>query len=87
MKRILALVCGAALALTGCGSKEREMYRDSPVGVRNEKPADVLTFPDGFSNVATKCDGHGNRVYVLFHYDSPYGGIAVVAADPSCAGQ
>jgi hypothetical protein len=46
-------------------------------------PADVVAFPDGFSNVATKCD-HGNRVYVLYHDASPYGAISVVSGDPTC---
>lgn len=39
--------------------------------------------PDGFSNLASKCDGP-NRVYVIFHNDSAYGAVAVVANDPRC---
>ena len=39
--------------------------------------------PDGFSNAATKCD-HGNRVYVIYHGDNPYGTISVVPQDPTC---
>lgn len=38
---------------------------------------------DGFSNLGTKCD-HGNRVYVVYHGDNPYGSVAVVPADPTC---
>jgi hypothetical protein len=39
--------------------------------------------PDGFGNWASKCGPDGFRVFVLFHSDSPYGGIAVVQ-DPAC---
>ena len=39
--------------------------------------------PDGFSNVATKCD-HGNRIYVIFKSDSSYGSVAVVPNAPDC---
>lgn len=85
MKLKLICVSGAALlALTGC-AKITEPFKDAPrSNVTNEQPADTVTFPDGFSNVATKCD-HGNRVYVAYHGDSAYASIAVVANDPTCA--
>lgn len=73
------------LLLTGCGAngKLTERYKDADRQATNNDPADTLTMPDGFSNAATKCD-HGNRVYVLFHQDSAFGGIAVVPNDPTC---
>jgi hypothetical protein len=72
-------------ALVSCGAqgKYTEPYNDSDRGQTNSGPADVLTFPDGFNNVATKCD-HGNRVYVIYHSDGAYGGVAVAPNDPSC---
>lgn len=79
-----AIVAGALLALTGCTDKATEKYRDAPVQSRDTTSADVYSMPDGFSNVATKCDQYGNRIYVLFHGDKPYGGITVVPQDPSC---
>lgn len=64
--------------------KVSEPWNDAPRSrTVNEQPADVISMPDGFSNAATKCD-HGNRIYVLFHSDSPYGAIAVVPQDPTC---
>ena len=86
MKRIgvvagLALV--GALALSGC-DKALEPYQDAPRGSTNKAPADVITMPDGFSNIATKCD-HGNRVYVVFKGDKTYGAIAVVPNAAGCA--
>lgn len=76
----------AFLALSGC-AKFTEPFKDAPrSGVDNGQPADLIRMPDGFSNAATKCD-HGNRVYVAYHGDSPYGAIAVVANDPTCGAQ
>lgn len=78
-----------AVAVTGgtaasCG-KATEPYRDAPTGERNSGPADVLTFPDGFSNVAAKCDGT-TRVYVAFKADQNRAAIAAVPNAPQCGG-
>lgn len=75
-----------ALVLTGCGEKANEPFKDADRGETNSDPADVGQMPDGFSNYATKCD-HGNRVYVLFKGDNPYGSIAVVPNDTSCTSE
>ncbi len=77
-----------ALALAGCdwGDKVAEPYQDAKrSGNTNSTPADVIEMPDGFSNLAAKCDGP-NRVYVAFHGDSAYGAMAVVPNDPRCTG-
>jgi hypothetical protein len=82
-----AAIAGALLLgfTAGC-SKFTEPFKDAPrSSVDNGKPADLIRMPDGFSNAATKCD-HGNRVYVIYHGDTGYGSIAVVANDPTCAG-
>lgn len=85
--RIFAATVAAALLLgaTGCGAKGTEPLKDAPTAGRNQAPADLMSFPDGFSNVATKCDGP-NRVYVAFKGDNNRAAIAVVANDPRCAG-
>jgi hypothetical protein len=74
-----ALVLGAA----ACGNKFNQPFKDAPrAQVVNSAPAEVIYMPDGFNNLATKCD-HGNRIYVSYHHDSAYGfGFAV--ADPNC---
>lgn len=77
-----AAVLVLAAGLTGCG-KMTEPYKDAERGATNDGPADTVSFPDGFSNMATKCD-HGNRLYSAFHGDNPYGAIAVVPGDPTC---
>lgn len=77
-----ALLAGA-LALSGCGMKAAEPFKDAQRGATNNGPADTITMPDGFSNVAAKCDGP-NRVYVIFKQDFTYGSVAVVPNDPRC---
>lgn len=79
-----AVVLASAATLGACGGdKATEQFNDAPRGSTNDDAADVMTFPDGFSNVASKCDGP-NRVYVLFKADKPYGAIDVVQNDPRC---
>lgn len=79
----VATLIASVLALTGC-SKITEPYNDAPVSGNNDEPALRVSFPDGFSNVATKCDGP-NRVYVAYHGDAAYGAVAVAPNDPRCA--
>ncbi len=79
---IVATVLIGVLGACGVG-KTNEPFRDAQRGATNSAPADVIELPDGFSNLATKCD-HGNRVYVAFKGDSAYGAIAIVAQDPTC---
>lgn len=83
--RVAAATVVALLALSGC-AKMTEPFKDAPRGETNDSPADLITFPDGFSNVAHKCDGP-NMVYVIFKNDSAYGSVDVVANDPRCGGR
>lgn len=87
-RRFIAAAIGAAallVATAGCSfDKVTEPFQDAPrTGTVNSVSADVVTMPDGFSNVSTKCDHH-NRLYVAFHGDSPYASIFVVPNDPTC---
>ena len=71
-------------ALAACGmQKATEPFRDAQRGATNSTSADVIEMPDGFSNLATKCD-HGNRIYVVYKGDNTYGAVTAVAQDPSC---
>jgi PBP1b-binding outer membrane lipoprotein LpoB len=83
-----ALVAGALLlaGVGGCASfnKVTQPFKDAPrSSVVNRTPADVIEMPDGFNNVATKCD-HGNRIYVSYHGDGTYGFGFAVPNDPTC---
>lgn len=83
---VAAVLIGVALTASACdwGDKVTEPFQDADrTGTVNNDPVDIITDADGFSNVATKCD-HGNRLYMAYHGDYPYGAIAVVAKDPTC---
>lgn len=80
----LAALIATLAFLAGCGNKFSQPFQDAArTGVVNTQPADIIDMPDGFNNVATKCD-HGNRLYVSYHGDSSYGFISTVAHDPTC---
>lgn len=86
--RIALLAAAIALTSAACGmswDKATERFDDAPRGATNDDAADIVTMPDGFSNLATKCD-HGNRVYVAFKGDDNRAAVAVSVGDPSCAG-
>lgn len=84
MRKLIIAAILSALALGACTDKYQEPFKDGPRSdTVNNEPADVIRFPDGFSNMATKCD-HGNRIYSGYHGDKAYGTIAVVPNDPSC---
>ena len=51
-----------AVALAGCGAEARQDAETSGMKV-DRSPAEVLAMPNAFRNVATKCNGHGHRVF------------------------
>lgn len=79
----LLSVLGLGVTATGCSQKAMEPWNDAPIAHKDDSAAEVYSMPDGFNNVASKCDGHGHRMFTLYHGDSTYGGVAVVA-DPAC---
>lgn len=79
----LCAIAAAVMLFAGCSAKSQEQFKDAPRGNTNSAPADTIEMPDGFSNVATKCD-HGNRIYVAFHGDSSFAAVAVVPNAPGC---
>lgn len=79
----IAVIGGALLFSAESCDKASEPFHDSDRGQNNDEPADTMSFPDGFSNVAHKCDGP-NMVYVIFKSDASYGSIDVVKDDPRC---
>lgn len=83
---LVAVVACLIGALSACGvSKAAEPFHDAKrSGVTNSDSADVIEFPDGFSNWSTKCD-HGNRIYSAFHGDNSYAGGFVAPKDPTCS--
>ncbi len=84
MKRWFAVAGLAGLLLSGC-AKATEPFRDAGVSGRNDEPARVITFPDGFSNASGKCDGP-NMLYTAFKGDDNRSAMAVAPNDPRCRG-
>ncbi len=86
MKRWIAAAGLAGLLLSGCSQKAREPFRDAPVDRdRNDGPARIIEFPDGFSNMSAKCDGP-NMVYSPYKGDNNRTAIGVAPNDPRCRG-
>lgn len=85
IKRLGAvLAIPVVLLLASCSDKSTEPFRDAPrAGESNDSPAQVINMPDGFSNLASKCDGP-NRVYTSYKGDENRTAIAVVKDDPRC---
>lgn len=81
------LVCLATAAVVPLlMASSCESGQDAPIATRNTGSAEVLNFPDGFRNVAHKCDGP-NMVYsASAGDDTKSGSISVVPNDPRCTG-
>jgi hypothetical protein len=82
-RKAIVTLGAVALAATmaGCRTDDNSSgLGDSPVGVKDNTPAQILNFPDDFSNVAHKCDGHGHRVFVNTRDNTS----PVVIDDPTC---
>ncbi len=87
-KRELTLVgiWVATVATVGLLSACSSNHGNSGTVDKNTAPARVvILFPQGFRNVAAKCDGP-NMVYSVSagQSDTLPGGVAVVANDPRC---
>jgi hypothetical protein len=79
---MLAVAFIIALILSGCTTN------DASIDSRDHAPASVINFPNHFSSVAHKCDGHGHRVFEADHGEGSgkqFSAIAVID-DPSCGG-
>lgn len=78
--RFIACLFGVALFGSSCAAITEE-FNDAPVSGNNDEPALRISFPDGFGNVARKCDGP-NMVYSAMNSNGR--SVAVVANDPRC---
>lgn len=76
MKKIIILpVIILSVAFAGCAEATQDAEKSGQTV--DKSPAEVIAFPDKFSNVAHKCDGHGHRVYSNSK-------AAFVIDDPTC---
>lgn len=86
MKRALIGISAAALVIlssTGC-ARFAEEWNDAPIERKDDSPAVVYSMPDGFANVASKCDGNGFRFFTTRGAESGGGKAVAVIADPTC---
>lgn len=74
---VAGIAVTGALAVAGC--TDTTPTGDAPTGAVDDTPAAVINFPDGYANVAHKCDGQGHRVYSTTRQAPP-----VIVDDPSC---
>lgn len=83
-RNTLVVAAGVTLVLL-LGAADCETHGDADAGKTDNAPADVLQFPDGFRNVAHKCDGP-NMVYSLSSgvSDTLNGAVAIAPNDPRC---
>lgn len=87
MKR-LAIALLAAFSLTACADQFDtfgEDLRDVRVDTRNDEPASIIQMPNGYSNVAYKCEGT-TMIYSSSNGKTVTAGrsIAVVPEHPDC---
>src|SRR5690242_4163497 len=81
-KKVLGLagvVVAAGLTLSACDlgyEKITEPFNDAKRAGEDSSPALIITFPDGFSNQATKCV-KGVRYTSAFKGDHAYGAISM----------
>lgn len=82
MKKLATLAVISAVALGACGASEK---KDSAHASDVDRSApSVVAFPDDFSNVASKCDGHGHRIFVTTHGGDKDAGNLVIVEDSQC---
>jgi hypothetical protein len=78
---MLAAAIMLVLGLTA-GSCSEKGKGDADVGRWDDTPAYVINMPDGFMNVAVKCDPAGFRIYAHTRPAPP-----LVIEDASCKGR
>lgn len=85
---VIGLVGFGTLAVVGgCSDtgKFAQGLTDAPANKTVDySEAKIIAMPDGFSNVATKCDEYGNRIYVVFKSGSAFAALEVIENDDSC---
>jgi hypothetical protein len=84
MSRVFVVVLAViALFAAGCTQKERVNAHQSTNVDRT--PAQVYAMPNFYNNVASKCDGHGHRIFVTSNKSSAPSNLFVIS-DSSCPG-
>ena len=83
MKKLL--VAGALVALVGAGCTQKERVNAHQSTNVDRTPAEVYAMPNYYNNVASKCDGHGHRIFVTSNKSSAPSNLVVIN-DTTCPG-
>ena len=75
-------VAGLCVVLGGCGSTPERLNAHQSHDV-DRTPPQIFAMPDHYNNVASKCDGHGHRIYVTSNTDTVPSNLVVIT-DRSC---
>ena len=84
-------IAGASLVLAGCAG-ETHQSAPNPAEVNHQAAYAVIEMPEGFRNIAEKCDDGGNMILVTSRgmiLDNNSAGalpsaLAVIVNDPRC---
>jgi hypothetical protein len=73
----VALTMVASAGVAGCGNTPERLNAHQQRNV-DRSPPDVYAMPDHYNNVASKCDGHGHRIYVTSNKDQAPSNMVVI---------
>ena len=79
--RVSALA-GLCVMVAGCGNTPERLNAHQSRDV-DRTPPEIYAMPDHYNNVASKCDGHGHRIYVTSNKDQAPSNMVVIK-DISC---
>ena len=77
---VLAALCATVV---GCGNTPERLNAHQSHDV-DRTPPEIYAMPDHYNNVASKCDGHGHRIFVTSNKDQAPSNMVVIE-DRSCA--
>jgi hypothetical protein len=80
MGRLASLVLAtvALASVVGCGNTPERLNAHQQRNF-DRIPPDVYAMPDHYNNVASKCDGHGHRMFVTSNKDQAPSNLVVVS--------
>jgi hypothetical protein len=78
----VSAVAGLCVLVAGCGNTPERLNSHQSRDV-DRTPPEIYAMPDHYNNVASKCDGHGHRIYVTSNKDQAPSNMAVIR-DSSC---
>ena len=84
MKTLLVSLVAVVFVAAGCGTQKERVNAHQSTSV-DRSPAEVYAMPNYYNNVASKCDGHGHRIFVTSNKSNAPSNLVVIA-DSSCPG-